>query len=77
VPGKTKKKATTMKKFLLNTFALLALGCTAFAGNKSHVPGSRDGNYYGGTGSSHYGGHYKNLHTSDHYHDRAAEVPYN
>jgi hypothetical protein len=63
-----------MKKLLL----LLALIPTlAMAGNKSYVPGSRDGHYVGRSGgSSHKGDHYVNPNTGDHYRDRAHGVPY-
>jgi hypothetical protein len=62
-----------MKKLLL----LLALIPTlALAGNKSYVPGSRDGYYRGSHGSSHKGSHYVNPNTGDHYRDRAHGVPY-
>jgi hypothetical protein len=63
-------------KLLLNILALIALSSSAFAGAKSHVPGSRDGTYSGSTGSSHRGGHYSNIHTGDHYRDRQGGTPY-
>ena len=52
--------------------ASLVLGSFSpvFAGNKSHVPGSRDGTYVGPTGSSHKGSHYVNPNTGNHYRDR-------
>lgn len=37
---------------------------------KSHKSGSHDGQYQGGQGSSHKGGHYKNSKTGNHYRDR-------
>jgi hypothetical protein len=63
---------------LLTVLALMALSAvSALAGNKSHVPGSRDGSYPGSIDShSHKSGHYSNIHTADHYRDRAAGVPY-
>jgi len=62
---------------LLTVLALMTLSAiSASAGNKSHVPGSRDGTYVGSTDShSHKGGHYSDIHTGDHYRDRAAGVP--
>ena len=65
---------SNMKKLLL----LLALIPTlAMAGSKSHVPGSRDDRYVGGSGGpSHKGDHYVNPKTGDHYRDRADGVPY-
>lgn len=63
---------------LLTVLALMTLSAIpALAGNKSHVPGGRDGTYIGSTDShSHKGGHCSNSHTGDHYRDRAAGVPY-
>ncbi len=49
---------------------------SAFAGNKSHVAGSRDGAYVGSTGSSHNESHYVNARTGDHYRDREHGVAY-
>jgi hypothetical protein len=40
------------------------------ASKKSHKAGSEDGQYEGGQGSSHKGGHYKNKNTDNHYRDR-------
>jgi hypothetical protein len=69
------RESLTMK--LLTVLALITLSAiSAFAGNKSHVPGSRDGTYVGSTGSSHKGSHYVNPSTGDHYRDRKHGVPY-
>ncbi len=63
---------------LLTVLALMTLSAVSvLAGNKSHVPGGRDGSYPGSTYShSHKGGHYSNNHTGDHYRDREHGVPY-
>jgi len=37
------------------------------SGGKSDVPGSEDGHYVGGTGSSRKGSHYENANTGNHY----------
>jgi hypothetical protein len=42
---------------------------------KSTTPGSRDGTYAGGKGSSHKGGHYKNSNTGNRERNRKAGVP--
>jgi hypothetical protein len=42
---------------------------------KSTTPGSRDGKYVGGKGSSHKGGHYENARTNNHERNRKAGVP--
>jgi hypothetical protein len=42
---------------------------------KSKVPGSHDGMYVGGKGSSHKGGNYKNPKTGNKERDRKAGVP--
>jgi hypothetical protein len=42
---------------------------------KSRVPGSKDGTYVGGKGSSHKGGHYKNPATGNKERNRKAGVP--
>jgi hypothetical protein len=42
---------------------------------KSRVPGSRDGGYAGGKGSSHKGGKYKNSKTGNHDRNRKAGTP--
>ena len=65
-----------MKLLTLSIVALSLLVASAFAGRKSMTPGSRDGYYIGGHGSSHRGGHYVNPHTGDDYRDRVDGVPY-
>jgi hypothetical protein len=45
------------------------------ASKKSNVPGSNDGTYVRGSGSSHKGGKYKNSNTGDNYRNRQAGVP--
>ena len=45
------------------------------ASKKSMVPGSNDGTYARGSGSSHKGGKYKNPKTGDKYRNRQAGVP--
>jgi hypothetical protein len=54
----------------------LILTVSAIAGRKSMVPGSGDGYYIGGQGSSHRGGHYYNPRTGNDYRDRKDGVPY-
>lgn len=44
------------------------------ASKKSQVPGSKDGHYAGGVGSSHKGGHYKNATTGNKERNRKAGV---
>jgi len=62
---------------LLTVLTLMTLSAiSAFAGNKSHVSGSRDGTYVGSTGPNHKGSHYVNPRTGDHYRDREHGVPY-
>jgi len=42
---------------------------------KSSVPGSKDGKYVGGKGSSHKGGHYTNAKTGNHERNRKGGIP--
>jgi len=46
-----------------------------FASKKSLKPGSADGKYVGGKGSSHKGGHYTNASTGNRERNRKAGVP--
>jgi hypothetical protein len=77
-----------MKRLLLTLMACAALvlsvepvaahgghASSAKSSKKSSVPGSKDGEYVGGNGSSHKGGHYKNSKTDDHERNRKAGVP--
>jgi hypothetical protein len=45
-------------KLLVYILALISVSSSAFAGTKSHVPGSHDGTYTGSDGGNHRGGHY-------------------
>ena len=71
---------STMHKALLILGSIVAFAFSGFASGprhvKSHVPGSNDGYYPGGEGSSHKGGHYSNENTGSHYRDRKGGTPY-
>ena len=58
---------------LLGTCSLVAPAQTP--SKKSSVPGSRDGTYVGGQGSSHKGGTYQNPKTGNEERNRKAGVP--
>jgi hypothetical protein len=74
--NKPNKRKNVKRTALLIIASIALLNASAFAGRKSMVPGSNDGYYIGGHGSSHLGGHYYNPKTGNDYRDRAHGVPY-